>query len=327
MPVLHAHHALHARADVLLQLQLQLTPTTAIRGIRAPGAGAPVFSVHDFLDVVAQALARNVQIHSIYQLGHHTPVLPRCPCGGIDACEHTHADRDTFARNCAFAAKRDGFAYAMSSQDMLARRGTWSLRVRNVCAPPRPQKAQTAQLRCWLRPSQNRMSVVQVMTVPDLHALLLRVGCETARTHLELSSVISNASDFADSARFNAHDEDTRKHVAAVLARFIAGDHSMLTAVSTYSDAPAVRAKRKRAATPPIKKINNATRARPSPPSCATSCSASRMTPSSAAAQDQMQPTPTQTPSSPSTTSSTSSPAHPRTSANVAPSRVTSGHA
>jgi hypothetical protein len=273
MPALHALHALQARSDVLLQLQLQLTPTAAIRGIRAPGAAGPVFSVHDFLDVVAQAVARNVQIHSIYQLGHHTPLLPRCPCGGSDACEHTHTDRDTFARNRVFVEKRDGFAYTMSSQDMLARRGTWSLRVRNVIAA-----AQTARLRCWLRPSQNRMSSVAVATVPELQALLRRVDDEATKTALDLADVLPDAGECTHTARFNARDSETRRQVAAVLARFVAGDLSMLRKVHTYNDATPVRAKRMR-----LKKTNDATLDRCPRPPCPTSCSASCPAPSSAA--------------------------------------------
>lgn len=120
-----------------VMLQFQLTSESAIRGVHTSGAQFPVFCVLDFFDVVAQALVRNEQMHSIHIHGYHTPSSTQCRCGDIDNCQHRASELAIFARNRLSCEKRQGFLYTMSSQDMLQRRGTYSKHVRNICGPPR----------------------------------------------------------------------------------------------------------------------------------------------------------------------------------------------
>jgi len=222
-----------------VMLQLQLTPEAAIRGIQAPGAAAPVFAVHDFFDVVAQAVARNEQMRAIHVHGYHTPSKPLCPCGDIDTCQHRASELAVLANNRLWFETRHGFLYTMSSHDMLQRRGTWSKHVKIWAGHS------SAPLRCWHRPTQNRMSVVPVMTVPELRSLLLRVDREVARTTLALDDVFADSNEFAGTALFNTRDARVRETADDTLARFINGDRSMLREVHVYSESPTVGAKRK----------------------------------------------------------------------------------
>jgi len=222
-----------------VMLQLQLTPESAVRGIHAAGAPAPVFSVHDFFDVVAQALARNVQMHSIHVHGYHTPAWPVCRCGDIDNCQHRASEQAIFANNRLWYETRHGFLYTMSSQDMLQRRATWSKHVKIYAG------RNTANLRCWHRPKTNRKSVTPVMTVPELRALLLKIDHEVTRTTLALDDVLADKDAFAGTGLFNARDAQVREKVEDTLARFMNGDRSMLREVEVYSESPTVGAKRK----------------------------------------------------------------------------------
>jgi hypothetical protein len=223
-----------------VMLQLQLTPEAAIRGIQAPGATVPVFSVLDFLDVVAQAVVRNEQMYSIHIHGCHTPFLSTCRCGDIDNCQHSASEQATFASNRLSHEKRDQFLYTMSSHDMLQRRGTWSKHYR-VSSGQRKER-----LRCWHRPSQNRKTSLAVMTVPELHSLLSKIHSEVTTTTLALDDVFANPHEFAGTGLFNAADAQVRENVETTLARFMNGDRSMLREVEVYSESAPVSSRRKK---------------------------------------------------------------------------------
>jgi hypothetical protein len=216
-----------------------ITPEMTIRGIKTLGMSTPLFSVYDFIEVVGQALARNIQLWQIYGRGHHTPHWPSCSCGNPDNCmEYKESDQKMFSDIRQRYEKKYGFSHTMSFQEMQQQRGNWSINIWTSLLNNKElninYQLKTASMWCWPRPKNNRMSSIPVMTVSELQSLLVAMDGEVTRSVCLVDEVLGDTNELAMIGHFNVMDAEVRKTVEASLTRFMNGDHSMVQEVERY---------------------------------------------------------------------------------------------